>query len=322
MGPLLTLGKRLLLENLPLKVVALVMAMILVVVAREETTRVVEVEVPVVVRSVPPDRILASPAPEKVQLRVRASVQRLSEILAYKKPYELDLSSTGLTQTIYFLPEEFELHLGGGVRVISVSPASYEAELDERQSKEVPVVLNLVREPGQHYSIDKEAIRLSPDRVMVTGGSKTLAGVQQVVTVPVDLSSVVSTYEADIALQRPEGLELRAAQVRVQVPVSERQASRIFQGVPMGVLNCPRGFSCQPTPSHYTAQVEGPQKLLDALTDEEVAKYAYVDGSRLAVQPDEPIRNFPAVEPTLVPPKGLSFRISGARFFNILVERR
>lgn len=322
MPKFLSLMKRLFLDNLPLKVVALVMAMILVVVAREETTKVVEVEVPLVVRTLSPDRILVSEAPGSIKLRVRASVQKLSEILAYKKPYEIEFSATGLSQTIYFLPEEFELHFSGGVRVLSVSPTYYEAQFDELRSKEVPVVLNLVKEPGANYVADRDAVRIAPDRVMVTGGSKALEAITQVITQPVDLSGAKETYQADVSLQKPNGVELRTALVRVAVPISQRMSSKTLRGVAMTVRNCPKGFVCKSTPSHFAVQLDGPKQALDALSDEHILDFIYVDGSKLDVRADEPIRNFPAVEPTVAPPEGVHLQIVGAKFFNILVERR
>ncbi len=317
-----SLAARVFLENTPLKVVALVMALILLVVAREETTRVVDVEVPVVVRSLPPDMVLVEPPPGSIRVKIRTTVQRLTEILTAKIPFELDLSSGGTTQKVYFSYEELAVHLGAGATIISVSPSAADVRLDLVRSKEVPVVPNLVGKPANYFTVDAESVQVTPAKVMVTGANQALEMVHELSTAPIDLSSLKSSHRDQVALIRPEGVDLRESSVTVTVPVREKSGEKTFGRVPISVRNCPKGYSCQPAPAHFSARVEGPQRLVEAVSADTLTRMVHLDGARLVMGPEDLIRSFQAEEPVVQQPPGLRLEMTGARYFNILVERQ
>lgn len=314
--------KRVFIHNAGLKVVALVLAMVLYFIAREETIREPEIEIPVVVTGRNAERTLVTQPPDELRVRVRGNVQKLTEILARRTPYEVDLSDYRDNQTVFLIPSKLEEHLGEGVKVLSVSPSSFTLEFDEMKVKRVPVAVNILKVPGPYWLIVREKMVTEPRFVEVAGPGSVLARIKQYHTEPLDLSNVTRDYTGKVTLESRQHVRVLPTSVQITIPVIEKQGALTLKGARVHVKGCPSGYTCSATPGFLKVKVEGMERLVDQVTRENVSQYVYVDASRLPVEPEVLQKHFPAVEPTVEPLQGVRFTLTGPKYFNVTVTRQ
>ena len=312
-----------LVENAGLKLVAILFSVVLFVVVRKETVRELEIDVHVAVSAYPKGQILLSQPPAVLRVRVRGNLQKITEVLARRSALELDLSAYEGTQTVYLQVDTIEKHLGEGVKVLSISPSNFELSLDKMERARVPVVLDIVKEPGPFARVDRGRIELKPRFVNLTGPGTTLETIKQVRTEPVDLSRMTADFNGKVALIAEwPGVKAEATSVQVTIPILETEGEDEIPGCRIQVRNCPDGFVCEATPTFYRARLQGKEKVLAQVTAQNIINYVYVDASRLPIEKELIQRQFPAVEPTIERLKGATISLPKVRYFNITVTRR
>jgi len=312
---------RLFVENAGLKVVAIVFAVALYFVAREETIREVEIDVPVVVSAGPDDRVLTSQPPGLLRVRIRGNLQKLTDVLARRTPYELDLSTFEDNQTAFFLPETMGNHLGEGVKVLSISPSSFNVRIDKMVTKRVPVRVDIARQPGAYWQVAREHMEIQPQFVEVTGPGKLLASITKVHTESLDLSAVTKDFQGRVAVESREKLKLNPASVQVFVPIREKEGEKFIRGAKIQVRSCPEGYSCEASPIFFEARIVGRERLVDMVNNDNVSRYVYIDASKLPLEEGLLQKHFPAVEPAIERLKGAEISLPKARYFNVTVTR-
>jgi YbbR domain-containing protein len=317
------LARSAMVENAGLKLVAILFSLALFIVAREETVRELEIDVPVAVSGYPKGQVLLSQPPSVLRVRVRGNLQKLTEVLARRSAYEVDLSQYDVSQTVYFQVDTIEGHLGEGVNVLSISPSNFELDLDRMDQVRVPVVLDIVKEPGPYARVDRGRVELTPRYINLSGPGTTLETIKQVRTEPLDLQRMTTDFNGKVALvAKWPGVKADTSSVQVTIPILETEGEKELPGCRIQVRNCPEGYVCEATPTFFRARLQGKEKVLDQVTAQNIINYVYVDATRLPIEKELVQRQFPAVEPTIELLKGATISLPKVRYFNITVTRR
>lgn len=314
--------RRLFVENAGLKLIALIFAVVLFFIAREQTIREVEIEVPLVATSLPAQRILVSQPPGIVRVRIRGHAQHLTEVLARRTPFELDLSDVEGNKTIYLLPETLENHLGEGVKVLSISPSNFTLEFDTMVKKSVPVMVDILHGPGTYYKVIRERMTVEPGQVELRGPSNSLERIKQVHTESLNLSNSTKDFTGRVALESIDGIKTAPSSVQVSIPIVEKTGAKLISGARMVARNCPAGLTCQVTPAFFQARVEGKERMVDQVTRENISHYVFIDISRLSIPAEVVQKDILAVEPVVELLKGAEVVLPGPKYFNVTVKRR
>ncbi len=322
MARLKALLRSLLLENVGLKLLALLLAVVLALAAREDTIQELDIEVPLALSEYSPDQVLLSELPPAVRVRVRGDVQRIAEALSRREPFLIDLPEQGADQTIHLSPEVLEGHLGGGLDVLSVSPGTVTLRFDQLDVRQVPVRVEIVRRPQNYWSVDEERITVDPAYVEARGPSAVVQGLVHLRTEPLDLTGLTSDFTGKVGLDVPAGLEAKPVTVKVFIPVREREGEKLLKGARIVLRHCPAGYECRATPTFFQARVDGKQRLVDQINLENLGQYVYIDMRRLPMDKGVVQKQYPAVEPTVEPLNGVRFTLTGAKYFNVTVTRR
>jgi hypothetical protein len=322
MTKILSALRKLFLENLGLKLLALVLAVALAIAAREEMIQELDIEVPLAMGEHPVDRVLLSVLPPSVRVRVRGDLPRIAEALSSRAPFLVDLAEKGTDQTIHLSPEVMERHLGGGLDVLSVSPGTLTLRFDQLDVRQVQARVEIVRRPQNYWSVDEERVSVEPAFVEVRGPSATVQGLVNIRTEPLDLAGLTSDYTGKVGLDVPSGLEARPGSVQVFIPVREREGDKLLKGARVAIRHCPSGYECRATPTFFQARVDGKQRLVDQINMENLGQYVYIDMRRLPLDKGVVQKHFPAVEPTVETLNGVRFTLTGAKYFNLTVTRR
>lgn len=313
---------RMFVENAGFKLVALVSALILWWIVRGQTTRDVEAELPVVITARPTGQILATQTPATIRIRIRGNLQKLTEALVRRPPYELDLSTFESGETVVFSEDQIERAMGRSVRVLSVSPSSFVVQFDRMVKKKVPVAVAVLKGPGPYWRAALDRAEVSPPMVEVTGPSSVIEGVKQIHTDPVDLSTYTQDFTGKVSLEAREGMKVRPDSVRVVIPVWERDGEKIISGVKVTVRNCPDGFICEASPPFFQVLIKGKERLVAMVTEDNIHRYVYVDAAQLPIPKELLQRQFSAVRPTVDALKGAEITLTMAKYFNVTVTRQ
>jgi len=314
--------RRLLVENAGLKLVAIAFATVLFFIAREETIREVEIEVPLATTAPEADRVLMSQPPSSVRVRIRGNAARLTDILARRTPYELNLSEFGNNQTVLLVPESLETHLGEGIKVLSVSPSSFTIQFDRMETRSVPVSIDILQGPGAYWKVAVDRQSVDPRQVEITGPSSLLDQIRTVHTEALDLSNITKDFAGKVALEKKDGVKVNPSSVQVIIPIEEETGSRLIAGARMVVKRCPVGLSCYVTPAFFQARIEGKERMVDQVTRANLSHYVYIDAARLPIPPEIVQKDILAVEPTIEGLKGAEIILPGPKYFNVTVKKR
>ena len=187
-----------LLRNWPLKLAALILAVLLwVLVSAEETTSQL-VRVPVQIE-VPPGLALAKPAPE-VRVLVTGSGRELIKLYA-TPPVIRAFVPTGAQPPRWrfdVTPSSIQLPPSVKVTVQDVEPRYVDIALDRPVSREVPVALRAVIEPESGYAVTHHV--LSPATVRVSGARALVADLDSFPTELIEVRGVTETFERRVPL--------------------------------------------------------------------------------------------------------------------------
>ncbi|HEU5056877.1 MAG TPA: CdaR family protein [Kofleriaceae bacterium] len=211
-------------DNAPLKFVALVLALTVFILVHSDERAVAGGTVKVNYL-LPPDRVLVSEPVKEVSITVEGSRRRLKRFHEMKlDEIELDLRNMASGGEV-FIESSMITGLPDGVDLISITPPSVKVELDQRQVKEVPVVVETVGTPGRGYAI--KSVTTSPTRVKVAGGAGKLVALEAVTTSQVRLDGRSASFRTDARLVPPNGIEVVGGHtVQVEVVLGEEQGSR------------------------------------------------------------------------------------------------
>src|SRR3954451_8478628 len=142
---------RIFVEELPIKVLSMVLAVTLFVLVRNDKDATSGAYVKVIY-TLPEDRVLVSePAPE-VKVSVRGPWTKLQHLDRTLEPLHIDLTRV---HTPDVRIDEDMLKLPAGVRVSSIVPSEVHVEFEPRIVREVPVQPILEGQPAEGYRVAK-----------------------------------------------------------------------------------------------------------------------------------------------------------------------
>ena len=211
-------------DNAALKFVALVLALTVFILVHSDERAVAGATVKVNYL-LPPDRVMVSEPIKEVSITVEGSRRRLKRFHEHKlDEIELDLRNMPEGGEV-FIESNMITGLQDGIDLISITPPSVKVELDQRQMKEVPVVVETIGTPGRGYAV--KSVTTSPTRVKVSGGSAKVASLESLSTSQVRLDGRTASFRTEARLVPPSGVKVEGGDVvEVEVTLGEEQGAR------------------------------------------------------------------------------------------------
>ena len=220
-----------LLDNLPVKVLSLVLAITVFLLVNTDEQREINVLVGVAYDYPADQYVLTSKPIAEARVTIRGPWRRLrnfderelSRIL-------LDLRSTP-NGDLPLTPALIE-NVPPRLRVIAVSPRTVHVTFDRLVTKTVTIVPVTDGKLDRGYTLAD--VRAIPSTVRVRGGEHALAGLRSVPTFPVALAGHPATFDAAPPIDAPDGVTLDAGQVAmVRVRIEEVVTTRTVQDLPV-----------------------------------------------------------------------------------------
>lgn len=210
--------KRIFLQDLKLKALALVFAVALWYFVAGQSGTEVGFLVPVGLKGMPRDMVMVSVPPEEIEVRVMGPKFVINNLSPSQIQVALDMSGAaeGLNN-LRITPGDIAVPMG--VEVVKTRPVSIDIRLERLITVNLPVKVRLTGRPASGYKVID--VNVSPRSVAATGVKKEMRDLSGVYTKPVDVSGLTSSALFTVPLDMP-AKEFRSisgdkAEVRVVV---------------------------------------------------------------------------------------------------------
>jgi YbbR domain-containing protein len=257
---------RALFEELPLKVVSLVLALTLFVIVRSDKDAATGAFVKVIY-ALPTDQVVVSEPPSEVKVGIRGPWTRLSRFDERDlDPIRIDLSKS--PQVVHLDDEMVRLPVG--LRVGSIYPTEIKLDYEPRVVKEVPVQPLLEGAPQEGFRVGQ--VTADPPTVRVDGARHVVEQLGRVATRPLRVEGATGHVRGQVALEpAPHLTRYRdATTVNVDVEVQTAIVERTLEPVPIKVTGAVR-LEGAVTPAEVSVILRGPSDVVRKVDPASVA---------------------------------------------------
>lgn len=268
-----------LLDELPLKVVSLIIAITLFVIVRSDKDASTAAYVKVVY-TLPADRVLTSEPVGEVRIGVRGAWTRLSHFDERGvPPITVDCQNRGDGPVRF---DENMVKLPVGLRVVSFTPPEVTLAFEPRETRDLPVEPILDGQPAEGFRVAGSSA--VPTRVRIEGARSSLLGLSRISTRPFDVKGQKAPVSGQVALEpAPRHTRyLDGDSVTVKADIQPAMVEKIFESVAVKVLGLTRLEGAVEPPT-VRLILRGPSDLLAKLGLEQLA--VSVDAQLIEARP-------------------------------------
>lgn len=247
-----------------LKILSVLIALgmwIMVVSGHEETK---EMTVPVKLINVSNGKVAITDNPN-VSINIKGAARLMQSLANSDVLLDIDVATFPNGQSIRrILPEDFKTPLG--LEVVDVKPAELRITLDNITAKDVRVLPSIIGEVKQGYMV--ESITLKPNSVSVTGAKSVLSKLENISTMPINLSERSENFVQNVVLKDYEGVtKIQPSSVEVRVKLRENMVEHEFTNVPVECMNLKSNLMVVNTPSLSYVKARGREDIIDTFLD-------------------------------------------------------
>jgi len=271
-------------ENLGVKIIAFVVALLIWFAASGQQEMVRLRTVPLLVENLSDSLTITGVIPSEVEIRVSGTRRALLS-LGFKRVHAaVDLSGAR--------PSRQRIPLGAGnVRVppgfdrrniTVISPTVVDLHVERVTSRRVQVALSTTGEVPANLIMMEDDVQLAPSWVTIRGPAATVERIRSIPTQTVDLSRLKETVERELPLDYDAGL-ISCEPDRVMVTLRlQRRGERVLANVPPTVLVDSEKLQAEVIPTTVSLTLEGPAPVLDTLSSGDVSVLLDLTGRKPA----------------------------------------
>ena len=208
--------QRWILNNIWLKLIALLSAVLLWSAVSREPVIEVGYNVPIEFHQVPEDLEITTEVVPQAQVRLRGPSRRVRELTGSDVHVVVDLGNLRPGERTFDLTPT-QVHVPFGVGVMQVIPAHIRLTFDRRSSRMVPVHPRVTGSFPTGFGI--VSIKAEPAEIAIIGPERRVTNLDAALTDPIDATGVVgsATFTANAYVPDPLVRELRSTPIRVTV---------------------------------------------------------------------------------------------------------
>ncbi|MGM0597290.1 MAG: CdaR family protein [Myxococcota bacterium] len=284
-------------HNWLLKLMALVIALALFIVVRndKDTEGIINVKVKYINK--PDDKILMNNPIHKIKLMVRgpwAQIKKLDGTIMDKNLIvdmgAIKNSRFYLDHTLFELPEE--------IRISNISPQYLPINLETKLRRTVP--LNIQVKSSRFLEVSE--VKLDPDKIIISGPKSLVLSFPQLSLPPLKIKED-GVFEKKIDLpELPPKIKIKSniKQITVKIVAEKSKTTKNFNDIPIRMENPSTDFTL--VPEHVKITVDGYQSKLYSFSPSQLKPYVEI--------PEQPKKQVQLLPVRLKSVKGLSFQIS------------
>jgi YbbR domain-containing protein len=262
-----------LLANWPLKLLALGLAFAIWVSVTGEKRVVQDFSLPLEIE-LSADRVLASPTPNTVTVRLRGVESVMRRLDPVPMTVQVDLRDTPPGGHEAQLTNAELSNVPRGVDVEFIDPDRLSLVVERRLRRELDVEVAFLGQPPEGYHF--YGAEIIPAKILVEGPETQVEPLAEVHTNPIRLDQRTEPFVARVGAI-PEGQFVRVVDPRpleVRVDVDAEPEDRTFRGVPVIVIG--GGEGSRATPEQLDVTISGPPALVDRILPDQIRLVADV----------------------------------------------
>lgn len=207
--------RRFFLDNLPWKLLSVLLAFLLWIAVAHEPELATSISVPVLFKNIPNDLDIASDVPDRVHLEIRGPAPRLTPESLAQTAAVLDLKESQAGEQTFTLNDSSIRQLPMGVGFYRAVPSQIALRLERLYSKDVAIEPRYTKSAPDGYSV--VGYTFEPAKVTIRGPEDRLQTIDHVTTDPIDLSGLVSqtSKRVHVRIGEPRVRLESNAQVRI-----------------------------------------------------------------------------------------------------------
>ncbi|MEQ9618647.1 MAG: CdaR family protein [Deltaproteobacteria bacterium] len=260
------------------KILALVIAITLWVVANLQHDIEKNVQIDVNYANLPPGLVITNNPPKKLNVRARGPRSQLSSVSPQDMFFTVDLSNVATGTSMFEITTD-QIIPPREVQVTGISPSEINIDLDKLGQKEVAVAPS-IDPPDTGFEISGEPV-VTPTRVSIRGPETLLQKIKTVGTDPVSLKGEKSKFTIEVPVRTPYSLVdiIGNNTVRVTIDLEEKILEKEFNNLNINFVNFDNLDYV--TDNNMVAELafEGPFSIINELNSKDIE--LYVDGSEI-----------------------------------------
>jgi len=220
----------------------------------------IDVKLPIVVGNITTDQALAKELPDKVTASVSGDGWSLINLYQDPPRVYIDVSEQ---QVNLFEQVRQQMSTNPNVSVQTVEPLYLQLNLEEKQSKKVPVISNVNVDFAKQYGFFTKP-EIIPDSITVSGATSRVENIDRWPTEVLKLNRINKSISTEVALIEPPSLiRLSQEQVQYRAEVAEYTEAEIT--VPVETRDFPAGLNVTFSPLSVDIKYQIPLKEYAAL---------------------------------------------------------
>jgi YbbR domain-containing protein len=182
--------KELLLDNLGLKISAILIAIFLWLFVTSQGQSEIFFEIPIEFKNIPVGLGIASDGKKTVQVTIRGQELMIKNIRPSDARVYVDLGNAKAGKDTYYIDKD-DIKLPYAAKVLNVQPSSLQIRLDETISKIVTIKPTISGLPEKGFSVN--TIRVEPATLSVQGLRSEIMKIRELRTEPMDITGLRET---------------------------------------------------------------------------------------------------------------------------------
>ena len=264
------------LNNIGKKVLALVIAISLWLVANLQHDVEKNIAIDVNYANLPPGLVVVNNPPEKLNLRVRGPRSQLSSITSQNMLFTIDLSNISSGMSKFEIGTD-QITPPRDVQVTGISPAEIKIEADRLAKKKVKVEPSIGPAETGYEIVGKPEV--SPSTASIEGPKNLLSKINSITTDPVSVKGEKSKFTIEVPLRSPYSIVKISGDntVKVTVDIEEKTLEKEFNDLNISFINF-KDYDYETNGNISTELAfEGPFSFINNLSSKDIE--LFVDGS-------------------------------------------
>jgi YbbR domain-containing protein len=281
-------------ENLNLKVLSVLLAILIHLVVRRDNVREFAFPVPFAMQNVQEGWVFVGDLPDHIQVSVRGRWSGIRELVAGKSQRIVANLKDYRDGERYVLDHRVvqQQLVAAGVEVLAVQPSAIDVKLERLARREVPVQVSTTGEPMYGFGVGPNGLKITPRVVEVIGPARAVRKVRYVRAAPIDLTGADSDLRVRSRLLGVAGdhIKLSVEEVEVAIKLDEREIKRTLPPRSIVVRGCPDGNRCLLNPSEARLTVRGLVRTVNAFLEKVPDNVIFADVAPAIARKERRIR--------------------------------
>lgn len=212
--------KELILNNLGLKISAVLIAIFLWLFVTSQGQSEIFFEVPIEFKNIPIGLGIASNGKKNVQVTIRGQELMIKNTRPADVRVYVDLSNAKAGKDTYYIDEN-DIKLPYAAKVMNVQPSSLQIRMEEIAVKIVKITPTITGLPEEGYSVN--AIRVEPSTLSIQGLRSEISRIRELRTEPMDLTGARETTSQSLNIDiQGANIKLEANKVTVTAIIGKK----------------------------------------------------------------------------------------------------